>query len=65
MQLLEEIAHRIQRGKQPDPDLVAALMREKMLGNGTIDRAAAPPTATELHEAVDRALKEYDEETKH
>ncbi len=51
----------IQRGQQPDPDLVAALVREKMLGNGTIDRAAAPPTATELHDAVDKALREYED----
>ncbi len=55
----------IQRGKQPDPDLVAALVREKMLGNGSTDRATAPPTPMELNDAVDRALKEYDEETKH
>ncbi len=51
--------------KQPDPDLVAALVREKMLGNGSTDRATAPPTPMELNDAVDRALKEYDEETKH
>ncbi len=51
----------IQRGKLPDPDLVATLVREKMLANGTIDRAAAPPTATELHDAVDKALREYED----
>ncbi len=55
----------IQRGRQPDPDLVEALVREKLLANGTTDRATAPPTPRELNDAVDRALKEYDEETKH
>ncbi len=50
----------IQRGKQPDPDLVAALVREKMIGNGPTDRATAPPTARELNEAIDRALAEQE-----
>ena len=54
----------IQRGKQPDPDLVAALVREKLLGNGSTDRASAPPTADELGAAVDKAFKDYDG-TKH
>ncbi len=50
----------IQRGKQPDTELVAALVREKMLGNGSTDRATDPPTARELGAAIDKALKEYD-----
>ncbi len=50
--------------KQPDPDLVAALVREKLLGNGPADRASAPPTADELGAAVDKAFKDYDG-TKH
>ncbi len=49
----------IQRGKQPDLDLVAALVREKLLGDGSTDQAA-PPTADELGAAVDKALKDYD-----
>ncbi len=55
----------IQRGQQPDPDLVAALVREKMIGNGAADRAAPPPTPMELAEAVDKALEEIDGGTKH
>ncbi len=55
----------IQRGKQPDPDLVAALVREKMLGNGSTDRATAPLSAEELDAAVDKALEEFDGGTKH
>ncbi len=51
----------IQRGKQPDPDLVAALVREKMLGNGSTDRATDPPTARELGAAIDKALKDYED----
>ncbi len=51
----------IQRGKQPDPDLVAALVREKMMGTGGTDQATAPPTPMELHEAVDKALEEYED----
>ncbi len=50
----------IQRGKQPDPDLVAALVREKMLGTGATNRATAPPTPMELNAAVDRAMEEFD-----
>ncbi len=50
----------IQCGKQPDLDLVAALVREKLLGNGSTDQAA-PPTADELGSAVDKAFKDYDE----
>ncbi len=53
----------IQRGKQPDADLVAALVREKLLGNGAADQAA-PPTADELGAAVDKAMNEY-KGTKH
>ncbi len=47
----------IQRGKQPDPDLVANLVSEKMLGNGPTDRATAPPTPMELAEAVGRSAR--------
>ncbi len=54
----------IQRGRQPDPDLVAALVREKMLDNETIDRATVPPTPDELDAAVDKAMAEF-KETKH
>ncbi len=53
----------IRRGKQPDLDLVAALVREKLLGDGSTDQAA-PPTADELGAAVDKAFKDYDG-TKH
>ncbi len=53
----------IQRGKQPDADLVAALVREKLLGNGSTDQAA-PPTADELGAAVDKAFEDY-KGTKH
>ena len=54
----------LQRGKLPDPALVEALVNEKLLANGTIDRATAPPTPRELDEAVDKALEEF-KETKH
>lgn len=46
----------LQRGKQPDASLVAALVREKMLGNGSTDRAGQPPTPDELNEAIEQAL---------
>ena len=55
----------VQRGRQPDPDLVAALVNEKLLANGIADRATAPPTLMELAEAVDKALEEIDGGTKH
>lgn len=55
----------LQRGKQPDASLIEALVREKMLGNGSIDRAGGEPTVDDLTKAVAKALLEETGGTKH